>query len=79
MRSRWTVIILLILAAIGGLVYVFTCTPLSTWVFGMGKGCPEFAHQWRDAFAKVSDPDEARERYPTVMVKHFRLFRFFGG
>jgi len=75
MARRVAIVVLIILAVIAGLItYAITSTPLSTWVFGLGEGSPDFAEKWRARLQPLADPDAARALYPEVEV-----LRFAGG
>ncbi|MCE9533393.1 MAG: hypothetical protein K8T89_20050 [Planctomycetes bacterium] len=57
------------LAAVAGLAaYLLTCTFLSAWVIGLGKGSPAYAEKWRARLAAIPDPDAALAAYPEVEV-----------
>jgi hypothetical protein len=71
MMRRWLVGGLVLLMLAGGLVYVFNYTTLSTWVYGMGRGWPAYAHRWADAFRDIPDPEAAQARYPEVTARRF--------
>jgi hypothetical protein len=70
--ARRIVIAVLVLAGVAGLItYVLTGTPLSTWVFGLGKGSPAYAAKWRARLHPLSDPDAARATHPEIEVLRF--------
>jgi hypothetical protein len=68
---RRVIIPLLLLLCAGLLAYLFTSTPLSIFVFGMGEGSPDYAHQWRDALKDLADPEAAQSAYPDIIWKRF--------
>ena len=70
--KRVAKILACVLLVIGGLVcFALTTTPVSTWVFGMGAGSPEYARRWGTAFRKVSDPESAKASNSDVAFKRF--------
>jgi hypothetical protein len=71
MSRRWSFVAVITALVLGGLVYVFHFTSVSTWVYGMGGGSSKYAQQWRTAFQAVSEPETAERQYPDVMVKRF--------
>lgn len=72
-RPHFLIILLIVTcvgcAAVGGMVLFMIP---STWILGMGRGSPEHAQKWREAFADITDPEMAKARYPEVACKRFK-------
>ena len=58
--------------AIGcSITYLITCTFLSAWVLGLGRGNEGDAQKWLDRFKGLPDPESAKAAYPDVDTKRF--------
>lgn len=61
-----TVVVLITVTA-----FLITCTFVSAWVFGLGKGSTTYSERWRSRLAPLPDPTAARSAYPEIEVMEF--------
>jgi hypothetical protein len=71
-RRCWRIAFLILILIAGLVAYVITCTPISTWVFGLGAGSPAFAEKWRARLQPIGDPDSATALYSDIEVVRFK-------
>jgi hypothetical protein len=58
-----------------GIIIVLVClavfSPFSAWIFGLGKGDPDYALKWQQRLQPLPDPETAMATYSEVFSKRF--------
>ena len=72
MRLRWKVLLVCVGLMTGLLTYALTCTALSAWVFGLGRGDRGFAEKWYHRLQTLPDLETAQAAYPEIEGKRFQ-------